>query len=144
MSSASICQQRSVVLHSWKGCLGRRWKSTGDSGHLLPCWCPLACKGSSWASRRGLFALEGDLRFSDAHWAVPSPEEQAVHAHVEGDTKKNPTPHRGRLRSFPRALKMPSISKSGHAVSWGQGITCLLGASRQLELPVLCLEEEGA
>ena len=45
---------------------------------------------------------------------------------------------------FPKPQKNPCISKSGHAVSWGQGITYLLGASRQSELPVLYLEEEGA
>lgn len=56
---------------------------------------------------RCLFALEDALRFSDAHWAVPSLEERAVHAHVEGGTKKNPTPHQGHLRSFPQALKKP-------------------------------------
>lgn len=103
MSSASVCQQRSLFFTAGRVVCGGRWKSTGDSGHLLPCWYPVASKVSSWASPRGLFALDCALRFSDAHGAVPSLEERAVHAHVEGGT----TPHQDHLRSFPQALKKP-------------------------------------
>lgn len=54
-SSPGICQERSLVLHFWRGgLLGGKWKSTGESGHVLPCCHPLACKGSFWASPKGL------------------------------------------------------------------------------------------
>lgn len=70
-----------------------------------PAAVPWLVRAASGLLPRGLFALEGALRFSDALWAEPSPEERPWHVHVE----EEPNPDQGPLRLFPQAPKALSF-----------------------------------